>query len=40
MLTLSKSEGKSKEEAYKKCEQQLGYKENELYIKETQTETK
>ena len=40
MLTLSRNEGKTLEEAYEKCIKQLGYKKEELYVKETQTETK
>lgn len=40
MLTLSKNEAKTLEEAYEKCTQQLGTDKNDLYVKETQTETK
>ena len=40
MLTLSKNEAKTQEEAYKKCTQQLGTEKNNLYVKETQIETK
>lgn len=40
MLTLSKYEGKTKEEALEKCTSELQLKIEELYIKETETEAK
>ena len=39
-LILSKNEAKTLEEAYEKCMQQLGCTKEELYVKETQIETK
>ena len=40
MLTLSKYEGKTKEEAIEKCTNELGVTQEELYMKETETEAK
>ena len=40
MLTLSKYEGKTKEEALEKCLSELNTKEEELFIKQTEKEAK
>ena len=40
MLTLSKYEGKTLEEATEKCLNELNVKEEELYIKQSETEAK
>jgi len=40
MLTLSKYEGKTKEEALEKCLNELNKTEEEIFIKETETEAK
>ena len=40
MLTLSKFEGKNENDAKEKCLTELNVKEEELYIKQTETEAK